>query len=164
MMNPDLIRLKKSLNKADRAVLVGVGSELRGDDAAGILVADKVKSKKEKVKNSKLKVLLGGTAPENLTGEIKRLKPSHLVIVDSADFKAEPGSVEVIGYDWIGGHSFSTHSAPLKMMIDYLLADISFVPIVIGIQPKSLEFGAAVSPEVLEAVDEVADALLEITA
>jgi hydrogenase 3 maturation protease len=155
-MNPDLKQsLKKSLTKASRVVLVGVGSGLRGDDAAGLLVADKVKSQK-----SKVKILVGGTAPENLTGEIKRLKPSHLVVVDSADFGAEPGAVEVVSYDKIGGHTFSTHSAPLKMMIDYLLADISFEPVVIGIQPRSLEFGAAVSPEVMAAVDEVADALL----
>jgi hydrogenase 3 maturation protease len=154
-MNPEL---KNRLNNAACIVLVGVGSELRGDDSAGLLVAQKLK-----VKSKKLKVLIGGTAPENLTGEIKRLKPSHLIIVDSADFGAGPGAVAVIGYDKIGGHSFSTHSAPLKMMIDYLLADISFEPIVIGIQPRSLEFGAEVSPEVSKAVAEVADALLEIT-
>ena len=154
-MNPDLKQsLKKKLNNAACIVLVGVGSELRGDDGAGLLVADKLKSK-----NSKVKILIGGTAPENLTGEIKRLKPSHLIIVDSADFQAAPGAIEVIGYDKIGGHSFSTHSAPLKMMIDFLLADISFEPIVIGIQPGSLEFGAAVSPEVAAAVDEVVEAL-----
>ncbi|MBN3033179.1 MAG: hydrogenase maturation peptidase HycI [Candidatus Saganbacteria bacterium] len=154
-MNPALIRLKKSLVKAARAVLVGVGSELRGDDRAGLLVAEKIKNKK-----SKIKILAGGTAPENLTGEIKRLKPSHLIIVDSADFGAAPGTVEVIDYGRIGGHSFSTHSAPLKLMVDFLLADISFEPIIIGIQPKSLEFGAAVSPEVEAAVDEVVAALI----
>jgi hydrogenase 3 maturation protease len=147
--------LKKRLNNAACVVLVGVGSDLRGDDGAGLLVAEKIKDQR-----SKIKILVGGTAPENLTGEIKRLKPSHLIIVDSADFKAQPGTVEVVGYDKIGGHSFSTHSAPLKMMIDYLLADISFVPIVIGIQPKSLEFGAPVSPEVLAAVEEIVTALI----
>ena len=157
-MNPDLPNsLKKRLNKASCVVLVGVGSDLRGDDRAGLLVAQKLK-----VKSQKLKVLIGGTAPENLTGEIKRLKPSHLIIVDSADLQAAPGAVEVVGYEKIGGHTFSTHSAPLKLMIDFLLADISFEPIVIGIQPKSLEFGAAVSPEVMTAVNEVAEALFSL--
>jgi hydrogenase maturation protease len=112
-MNPALIRLKKSLVKAASAVLLGVGSDLRGDDRAGLLVAEKIKNQK-----SKIKILVGGTAPENLTGEIKRLKPSHLIIVDSADFGAAPGTVEVIGYERIGGYSFSTHSAPLKMITD----------------------------------------------
>jgi hydrogenase 3 maturation protease len=157
-MNPDLSNsLKKKLNKASRVVLVGVGSELRGDDAAGLLVAQKLATR-----DSRLVTLIGGTAPENLTGEIKRLRPSHLIIVDSADLQAAPGAIEVVGYEKIGGHSFSTHSAPLKMMIDYLLADIAFEPIVIGIQPKSLEFGAAVSKEVMKAVDEVVAALLSI--
>ncbi len=154
MMNPALIRLKKSLAKAPAIVLVGVGSDLRGDDAAGILVAQKVQSRK-----SNVRCLIGGTAPENLTGQIKKLKPSHLIVVDSADLRAAPGTIQVVGYDQIGGHSFSTHSSPLKLMIDFLLADISFEPIVIGIQPKSLEFGAPVSPEVMKAVEEVAEAL-----
>jgi hydrogenase 3 maturation protease len=158
-MNPALIRLKKSLVKAVSAVLVGVGSELRGDDRAGLMVAEKLKGR-----SKKLEVLIAGTAPENLTGEIKRLKPSHLIIVDSADLGAAPGTIRVVGYDQIGGHSFSTHSAPLKMMIDFLLADIFFEPIVIGIQPRSLEFGAAVSQEVMKAVDEVVEALGEILA
>ncbi len=155
MMNPALIRLKKSLSKASVVVLVGVGSDLRGDDAAGLLVAQKLANSQTR----KLVTLIGGTAPENLTGEIKRLKPSHLIVVDSADLRAAPGTIQVVGYGQIGGHSFSTHSSPLKLMIDFLLADISFEPIVIGIQPKSLEFGAPVSPEVLQAVGEVAEAL-----
>lgn len=156
-MNPDLkTTLKKKLAKAARIVLVGVGSELRGDDAAGLLVAEQLQTP-----DSRLITLNGGTAPENLTGEIKRLKPSHLIIVDSADFKAEPGTVKIFEPEMIGGHSFSTHSAPLKMMIDYLLSDLSFVPIVIGIQPKSLDFGAAVSPEVRAAVGTVAAEILD---
>ncbi len=157
MMNPALIRLKKSLSNAVSVVLIGVGSDLRGDDAAGLLVAEKLNSRTPHP--LPLTVLLGGTAPENLTGEIKKLKPSHLIVVDSADLRAAPGTIQVVGYDQIGGHSFSTHSSPLKLMIDFLLADISFEPRVIGIQPKSLEFGAKVSPEVLSAVEEVAEAL-----
>ncbi len=158
MMNPALIRLKKSLSNASSVVLIGVGSDLRGDDAAGLLVAGKLLSSRTPHPVPRT-VLLGGTAPENLTGEIKRLKPSHLIVVDSADLRAAPGTVQVVGYDQIGGHSFSTHSSPLKLMIDFLLADISFEPIVIGIQPKSLAFGAPISREVEEAVEEVASAL-----
>lgn len=160
MINPALIRLKKSLSKAASVVLVGVGSDLRGDDAAGLLVAEKLLSPHTPYPTP-LTVLLGGTAPENLTGQIKKLKPSHLIIVDSADLRAAPGTIRTVGYEEIGGHSFSTHSAPLKMMIDFLLADISFEPIVIGIQPKTLEFGAPVSPEVLAAVEEVTSALCD---
>jgi len=152
-MNPALIRLKKRLAKAGSAVLVGVGSDLRGDDAAGLMVAQQLGTR-----NPRLVTLIGGTAPENLTGEIKKLKPTHLLIVDSADLRAAPGTIQIVGYEQIGGHSFSTHSSPLKLMIDFLLADIAFEPIVIGIQPKSLEFGAAISPEVKRAVEEVVEA------
>ena len=63
--------LKPELKGASKIVVLGVGSELRGDDIAGILAAENLKGKT----SDKLQVLIGGTAPENLTGEIKKLKP-----------------------------------------------------------------------------------------
>jgi hydrogenase 3 maturation protease len=147
--------LTNRLHKAASIVLLGVGSELRGDDAAGLLVAEKVKSQR-----SKVKVLLGGTAPENLTGEIKRLKPSHLLIVDAADFKAEPGAIKLLDPREIGGFSFSTHSLPLKVMIDFILADHQCEVVIVAIQPADVNFGAPLSPAVKQACAAAAQAIL----
>jgi hypothetical protein len=96
------------LKGATRVVLLGVGSDLRGDDAAGMMAAERLSH------TPKLNVLLGGTAPENLTGEIKKLKPSHLLIVDAAEMKAEAGTIRLLTPEEIGGFSFSTHALPLK--------------------------------------------------
>jgi hydrogenase 3 maturation protease len=108
-----------------------------------------------------VEVFLGGTAPENLTGEIKRFAPTHLVIIDAADLDTEPGVITVMDPENIGGTTFCTHSLPLKMMIDYLLDSFECHVTVIGIQPQSLEVGAPVSREVLDAVESLAAILLD---
>ena len=115
---------------------------MRGDDAAGLLVASALA---KNFKSSKFKVFLGDTAPENLTGEVRKFKPSHLIIVDSADFKLKPGLVIVFKPEDIAGISFSTHRLPLKLIADYLYSEIKCKTVIIGIQPKGLKFDSKVS-------------------
>jgi hydrogenase 3 maturation protease len=144
--------LKIKLEGAGQVLVLAVGSELRGDDAAGILVG---KNLQKSCSGPRLEILFGGSAPENLTGEIKKLRPSHLIIVDSAEMGLKPGSVKLIAPDEVGGYSFSTHVLPLKIMVDYLLKHFACEIIIIGIQPKNLDFGASVSPEVEAAARKV---------
>jgi hydrogenase 3 maturation protease len=145
--------LSQRLRGAKKIVVLGVGSELRGDDAAGLLVADRLKG-------SKLNVISGGTAPENFTGEIKKLKPSHLIIVDAAQIKSPPGTIKLINLEEIGGYSFSTHALPLKVLAEFILNAITCDIIIIAIQPRTLEFGAAPSPEVEAAAKLIGDVIL----
>lgn len=144
-------KLKEKLNGSQKVVVLGIGSELRGDDSAGILVAKKL----EKEKLPGLTVLIGGTAPENMTGEIKRLRPSHLIIVDAADMKETPGTIRLVDPDEVGGYSFSTHSLPIKVLINYLLEYFPCKVTLIGIQPKNISFGNSLSPEIEDAVESV---------
>ena len=166
--------LQQRLKGASKIGILGVGSELRADDVAGILVAERFKnlfgvppsggkdqSDPRKRGTPNVEVFLGGTAPENLTGEIKRFAPTHLVIIDAADLNAEPGAITVMDPESIGGTTFCTHSLPLKMMIDYLLDSFECHVTVIGIQPKSLEVGAPVSKEVRDAVESLSAMLLD---
>lgn len=148
--------LQSRLNKAERVVVVGVGSEMRGDDVVGLMVLEEFR----KHPHPKVILIEGGTAPENFTGQIKKAQPTHLVIVDAADLKQAPGTIEVIDPERIGGYSFSTHALPLKIMIDFILADWKCEVMVIAIQPKSLEFGRPVDPEVASASQTIAQAIL----
>ncbi|MGO9410171.1 MAG: hydrogenase maturation peptidase HycI [Spirochaetia bacterium] len=136
-------------------VILGVGSELRGDDAAGILVAERVSS----LGLPGVRSLSGGTAPENLTGEIRKLSPSHLIIVDAADMGLAPGTIQILDPGEISGISFATHALPLSVLAGYLESETGCSVIIMGIQPRSLEFDAAVTPEASQAVDEAVNAL-----
>lgn len=150
--------LKKKLNGAKKIAVLGVGSVLRNDDAAGPLVAKELK----KIRNSKLKVFLGSTAPENLTGEIIKYRPTHIIIVDSVDMDQRPGSILLIDPRIVDGVSFSTHMLPVKMIVDYFLESLKCEIIIIGIQPKSLEFGETVSNEVRKSAKQIADVIRQI--
>jgi hydrogenase 3 maturation protease len=152
--------LRESLKGASRVAVLGVGSELRADDQAGLLVAERLR-KRCKANGScpQIELYHGATAPENLTGEIKAFHPSHLIVVDAADVAKEPGTVEVISPESIEGASFSTHMMPMKIIVDYMRESINCKVMVIGIQPKSLEYMGPVSKEVRSSVTQVALAI-----
>jgi hydrogenase 3 maturation protease len=86
-------------------------------------------------------VLIGETAPENLTGEIKKSKPSHLIIIDAAEISKKSGEVALFGPQEIKGISFCTHQLPMNVMVDYLRNYIDCEFLFVGIQPKSLKVG-----------------------
>ena len=156
--------LASQLHKAKRVLVLGVGSELRADDAAGVIVAKNLTSFKPSKKSAvKFLSIIGETAPENFTGDIKKFKPTHLVIVDSADMGKVPGSVGIFdAKNELYGVSFCTHSLPIKVMNDYLLNFIKCEIILIGIQPKLIKFGKPCSSIIRKTSVELADLLKDI--
>jgi hydrogenase 3 maturation protease len=155
--------LKRKLENARRVAVLGVGSELRGDDVAGVLAAQHI----EKIiarKNTppEIRVFIGETAPENLTGEIKKFQPTHLIIIDAADFNKKPGHIEIMNPDTIAGASFCTHSLPIKVLTDYLLQSFKFEAITIGIQPKTLTFGSKPSKPVADATKRLSSTIAKL--
>ena len=153
--------LRRKLAGAKRIAVLGIGSELRADDAAGILAARQLKKALAgRKKGRAVKIFLGETAPENLTGEIKRYKPSHLVIIDSADLRKRPGTIFVFTPQEVGGGvSFSTHKMPARILVDYLVASLGCEVAIIGIQPKSVDFGQDISRAVEISAKKAATAL-----
>jgi len=159
-VTPPQETLKQKLNNAQRVAVLGVGSELRGDDIAGLLAAQQIeKNTKGKSVTPQIQIFIGETAPENLTGEIKKFQPTHLIIIDAAELNKEPGHIEIMEPGTIGGISFCTHSLPLAVMIGYLLESFKFQAIIIGIQPKTLTFGAQPTKEVVAAAKHIAKAI-----
>jgi hydrogenase 3 maturation protease len=129
-------------------VIVGVGSSLRSDDAAGLCVAEELR----KLDLPNVLVLLGHTAPENVTGEIRRALPSHVIFVDAAEFGETPGAVRLVDSAEIGGMSSCTHTLPLAVIADYLKGELGCRVLFLGLQPKGVAFGERLSEEVAAAV------------
>jgi len=179
-------KLQTLLENAKRVAILGIGSELRGDDAVGLLVLNNLRHKIFAIKKRRIvcKLFNGGTAPENLTGEIRRFKPGHLIMIDAVELGKRPGTVALVDIKKVESTAFLTHKLPVKLMLDYLAfaslpacpssardttrvsqgmpltAEMSFTTIFIGIQPKSLDFGVPVSKEVSRASRQTADLLL----
>ncbi|MDD5155087.1 MAG: hydrogenase 3 maturation endopeptidase HyCI [Candidatus Omnitrophica bacterium] len=153
--------LRNKLKDAGKLAVLGIGSSLRGDDAAGIAVARQVQAYAKKNKLRRLKVFLGETAPENLTGQIKKFNPSHLVIIDAMDFKGKAGAIGIFDLEaQEAGASFSTHRMPMRVFTDYLYKCTGCQSIIMGIQPRSLDFCAGLSPEIRESVRAASEGIL----
>jgi hydrogenase 3 maturation protease len=133
--------LRSRLKGAGKIAILGIGSLLRADDAVGMIIAQELEAScLGKKKKSRLKVFLGETAPENLTGEIKKFKPTHLIVIDAVDFRAKPGAFGVVDMSAEAGVSFYTHRVPINNFRDYLHKCIACETILIGMQPGSTEF------------------------
>lgn len=152
-------QLKQVLNGATKIVILGIGSNMRADDAAGLLVIQELAQKAKNFPN--LVIIDGGTAPENYTSDIRRANPSHLIIVDSAEMGLEPGAVRLITIEESGGFSFNTHALPIKIMVDFLKQDLNLQAYIIGVQPKKLQYGEPVAKEVENGVQVIVTAIQE---
>lgn len=146
------------MDGAKRVAVLAIGSEFRADDASGILVGESILKRN---KSRKLKVFLGATAPENLTGEIRSFKPSHIVIVDTADMKQPPGTILLLKPEELSGDiTFSTHKMPAEVLIEYFIKSMACTVTFIGIQPRTIKFGIKPSAIVKSAAKEVASAII----
>ncbi len=147
--------------------VVGIGNELRGDDTAGPLVIRAlVERQTHDTARPALLALDAGAAPENMTGALRRFAPDLVIFVDAAfaDDGAPPGTIEWIDWRLTTGLSAtafagSTHTLPLYVIAQYLVAELGCEVALIGIQAGSVTFDHAASPVTQEAVREVAAGL-----
>ena len=122
-------------------VIVGVGNELLGDDGVGVYVARKLRGRN---------VINAGVAPENFTGKVKRMMPERIVIFDALEFGGKSGEVKIVDARRTQGLKISTHSLPLSFFSELFGKTEIYV---VGIQPKSKEFGGRMSGEVRKSAD-----------
>jgi len=132
---------------------MGIGNELRGDDAIGIYVA-------RNFRKVGWKVIVAGQVPEDFTSEIKNLKPDILIMVDAALMNLPPGEIRIVPAEKIPKVAFSTHGMPLSFFMEYIKEYVKRC-LLIGIQPKSMEFGVGLSEEVKAAGDDLIQILKE---
>ena len=144
-----------SRRPADTVVVLGVGSELRSDDAAGLHVARRVAA----LRLPGVHALEAGPSPENAAAALRALNPRFVLMVDAAAMREAPGSLRLIDPANVGGASFGTHGLPLTVLAQYLARETGCVVSILGIQPQSVEFGEELSPPVRAAVNEVTLAL-----
>jgi hydrogenase 3 maturation protease len=137
--------LSKSIQPGQKVALLGVGSTLRSDDAAGMYFIELLG---RLLQQDRALFIAGSTAPENFTGVIKEFAPDKLFIVDAAHMGLLPGEVKTVpAYD-IGGVSFSTHMLPIPVMLKYLESEAGCEVVFIGIQPKCTDPGLSMCEEV----------------
>jgi hydrogenase 3 maturation protease len=119
------------------------------------VVAQKIKAWCKRAHVAHVAGFEGCAAPENLTGEITRFAPSHVLLVDAARLGLDPGEVRMIGADEVTGTSFSTHMLPAPIVFDYLKQSCGCEALVVGIQPEQTDVMGPISRPVAKAIDAV---------
>ncbi len=145
--------LKNEIEKAGKICVLGIGNTQRADDATGPLATIMIMSRMKSQKFKNLIFINGGETPENYTGAIRQFCPTLTLIVDSCISGKKPGTISIINTEKIKEDDISTHKMPLSMLVKFLSETIPTKVIVIGIEPKSLDVGENISPEVNKAIN-----------
>ncbi len=141
-------------------VIVCIGSPLRMDDQAGLMVCDKLRSRG-------LSVIKCEYGLENCMLEVSELKTKNMLLVDAVYSEdLGPGDIVLVEEKDIIDKNISpitTHNIPFKTMISILRNTIGLEKIyLLGIRVKNIDIGLDVSREVSIAVDKVVDLILDI--
>jgi hydrogenase 3 maturation protease len=146
--------LTPALKTAQTLAVLGIGSPLNSDDAAGMLLIEELA--RRGLDESRVLLIAGSSAPENFTGVIADFAPALLLAVDAARLGLKPGQVALLSGDELDGMGFSTHMLPFSIMVQYLQQRGITNVLLLGIEPQSTEFGFTISAPVRRAVLEIA--------
>lgn len=145
------------MTKGARVAVVGIGHELRGDDAAGVAVARALGA--AAAGNERLLTIDAGPAPENQIGPLLRFKPDVILFVDAAQMGEAPGTVRWVPWRETDGAGASTHTLSPQVLAWFLMRELGCEVLLLGIQPAGCAVGAQLSPAVAGAVHSIARAL-----
>jgi hydrogenase maturation protease len=153
-----------------RLAAIGIGADLREDDAVGNLLARDLVAEiedctqashdashdysvDEYVKHGNVLVLNASVAPEQYLTLVKDFAPDTVLIVDAASMGARvrPGDISFIGTSELDTSTFSTHTLSLRYFIEILKTlGVNARFLIVGIQPAALGYGEELSPAVAE--------------
>jgi len=128
-------------------LLLGVGNRSRGDDGVGSYLIKRLQKKVT------IPLLDAGDVPENFIAQIESSGANMVLIVDAADFNANPGEIALIDFADIKKNGVSTHSANLDLLFKVIPKNRRPEALLVAIQPGSIEAGKGLSEAVRDSLD-----------
>jgi hydrogenase 3 maturation protease len=153
-----LNNLQDFLHYATVVAIIGMGNDLRGDDAVGLHIVRLLKP----YVSQRLRVYDGQMTPEAFIGPACSVHPSHVLIIDAAELKKKPGDWQIIPLDAVEQGLFTTHSIPAIEVAAELQRRCHASVVFLGVQPKTRDIALGLSPECQQAAKEIADILRDI--
>jgi len=160
-----LIENEMTLNEPEkeatpRIVVIGVGNLLLKDEGIGIHA---IKALQERELPADVKLIDGGTSPDLIA---YTRAGDKLIIVDAARAGGEPGTIYRFKPEDLAEERSSLASAHemgvvqnLKLMS--LSGNKPVEVVIIGIEPKEIEFGTELSPELKQKVPKIVEVVLK---
>lgn len=135
--------------------VVGVGNRLRGDDAAGSLVIERLAGRGDRC------LIDAEQTPENYLVRLLDSAPDVVLFVDAAELGAAPGTLRLVGPADLAPRADSTHAPSLRLTAEILAAH-GIASLLLGIQPARTVPGTELTSAVAAAVDEAAAAIVRL--
>lgn len=149
--------LRDFISGANKIAILGIGNDLRSDDGLGPYIIENLS-----IDDPRVMIENVGSVPEGFARPLAKFGAERVIMVDAADMLKPPGHIELVTKDRIGGINISTHSMPLSFLMMYLEQETGGKSLLIGIQPKDIQFGEGLTPEIQEVVDETITSLENI--
>jgi hydrogenase 3 maturation protease len=141
--------LKKRLK--GKVALVACGNALRTDDGLGPFVAERLEA------GEQLAIFSCETAPENFISPIIKSEPQVVIVLDTADLDAAPGTVRLVEPADIKEADFSTHAMSPALFMSVIKERTHAKLFLLAVQPLSTHFGEELTPEIQKAAEEIID-------
>ena len=147
MPEGDLFSQLQRCTQGKRVLIVGVGNRLRGDDALGCILIERLSGKTHAT------LVDADDVPENYLGVIRQAQPELIVFVDAADIGGQPGDIALIGREEILPANGWTHNAGLDLTFAYLRSELETTDVLLlAVQPCTNAFGGEISAPVRSAL------------
>ena len=145
--NRNMIKLQSVIKL--KPLIIGMGNELRGDDAAGIVLVQKLQ------KAGYPYTLVVFDTPENYLHKIASTKVKARLWVDIINWESHPGDYKIFLPQEIQHFAVSTHNYSPTVLIEYLTPQRAVPDYFLGIQPLNLSLGSKISDPVQQTIDEL---------
>jgi len=129
-------------------VFIALGNENRADDASAYHFIDKLKKQHP---FAAAHYISAGRNPENVLQQILDRHPKAVILIDAAEFAAQPGEIAFLPTHHME-NSLSTHGYSLALIKKYLQSTIPVDVYYLGIQPQTLEFHHPLSAAVRQGI------------
>jgi hydrogenase 3 maturation protease len=151
--------LKKWLTNAERVAVAGIGNPIRTDDFVGVKIVQDLNGKVSK----RVYLIECETVPESFLQPIVDFNPTHVLLIDAAILGLKPGETRLIDPERIADFpAISTHMLSLRIFCEYLTATTKAKIALLLIEPKNVEFGEGLTPDVQAAAEKIANILLKL--
>ena len=148
-------KLAEFIAGSKNIALLGVGTDLRTDDGLGLFIIEGLKD----IESPNLMIENVGSVPEAFARPLADFGAERVIMIDAADMLKPPGHIELVTKERIGGITLSTHRMPLSILMQYLEDRTGGITILLAVQPKSIQFGEGLTPEIHDTAQKIISAL-----
>ena len=140
--------------RGKRILLLGVGNRLRGDDAVGPLLVERLQGQVD------IPLLDAGDVPENYLGPIEDSGAEVVLVVDAVEMGTNAGNTAIFDIEQVQNMSVSTHTANLGLLFKVIPPESRPQVIMLGIQPGNMIFGQDLTVSVHKTLESLAEMLM----